>query len=103
RILPRYPLWLGILVTAAGGMVVIYAIAIPVLAHNGHLSLWAATASNGWYLIGDSVKVVVTALVAKRVHRAYPGLIVGRRPRLASSRTLTPARSHENEGTAPLA
>jgi len=105
RILPRYPLWLGILVTAAGGMVVIYAIAIPVLAHNGHLSLWAATASNGWYLIGDSVKVVVTALVAKRVHRAYPGLIVGRRPRLAGSRTLTstPARSDQNEGTAPLA
>jgi len=65
----------------------------------------AATAANGWFLIGDSVKVVVTALVAKRVHRAYPGLILARHPRLAGSRTLTsaPARSDENEGTAPLA
>ena len=80
RILPRYPLWLGILSTAAGGMLLIYAIGIPVLAHNGHLSLWAATATNGWFLVGDSVKVVITAVVAKQVQRAYPGLIATRRP-----------------------
>jgi biotin transport system substrate-specific component len=79
-ILPRYPLWLGILATAAGGMLLVYAIGIPVLAHNGHLSLWAATATNGWFLAGDSVKVVITAVVAKQVHRAYPGLIGKRRP-----------------------
>jgi biotin transport system substrate-specific component len=75
RILPRYPLWLGILATAAGGMLVIYAVGIPMLAHNAHLSLGAATAANAWFLVGDSVKVILTALVAKRVHRAYPGLI----------------------------
>ena len=79
RILPKYPLWQGILVTAVGGMLVVYAIGIPVLAHNAHISLRAATAANGWFLLGDSVKVVITALVAKQVHRAYPGLIVTRR------------------------
>jgi biotin transport system substrate-specific component len=79
RILPRYPLWLGILSTAAGGMLLIYAIGIPVLAHNGHVSLRAATAANVWFLAGDSVKVVITALVARQVHRAYPGLISTRR------------------------
>lgn len=86
RILPRYPLWLGILATAAGGMLLIYAIGIPVLAHNGHLSLGAATVANGWFLAGDSVKVVITALVAKQVHRAYPGLIATRRPMADAAR-----------------
>jgi len=38
----------------------------------------ARAAATGWVLIGDSVKVVVTALVAKRVHRVYPGLILAR-------------------------
>ena len=87
RILPRYPLWLGILSTAAGGMLLIYAVGIPVLAHNGHLSLRAATVANGWFLAGDSVKVVITALVARQVHRAYPGLIGSRRPAADSARS----------------
>lgn len=87
RLLPRYPLWLGILAIAAGGMLVIYAIGIPVLAHNGHLSLRAATAANGWFLAGDSVKVVITALVARQVHRAYPGLIGTRRPAADTARS----------------
>lgn len=85
-ILPKYPLWLGILATAAGGMLLIYAIGIPVLAHNGHLSLRAATVANGWFLAGDSVKVVITAVVAKQVHRAYPGLIGSRRPMADTAR-----------------
>ena len=84
-ILPRYPLWLGILVTAAGGMVVVYLIGIPVMAHNAHVSLRTATGWNAWYLVGDGAKVVITALVAKQVHRAYPGLIPPRRS--AVSRT----------------
>lgn len=91
RILPKYPLWQGILVNAAGGMVVIYAIGIPVLAHNAHISLRAATVANGWYLAGDSVKVVITALIAKQVHRAYPGLIPLRRPASALPDSAAPA------------
>ncbi len=87
RILPRYPLLLGVLATAAGGMALIYAIGIPVLAHNGHLSLWAATVTNVKFLPGDAVKVVITAVVAKQVHRAYPGLIPTRRRPAISARS----------------
>lgn len=79
RILPGYPLWLGIVVTALGGMVAIYAIGIPWTAWRNHLPLWTAIANAGVYLPGDAIKVVVTALVAKQVHRAYPGLIPARR------------------------
>lgn len=80
RILPRYPLWLGIVVTAIGGIVAIYLVGIPWLAIRTHISLWAAFAGAGTFLPGDAIKVVVTAAVAKQVHRAYPGLMgdVGR-------------------------
>lgn len=78
-ILPRYPLWLGILVTAVGGMLAIYAVGVPWLAVVTHTPLWAATTGAVIYLPGDAIKVVVTALVAKQVHRAYPGLIPTRR------------------------
>ncbi len=104
-ILPRYPLWLGILVTAAGGMVVVYAIGIPVMAINGHFSLAKATALNSWYLVGDSAKVIITALVAKQVHRAYPGLIPPRRSAPAGSgrpAAETLATSRRTRGTQPL-
>ncbi|WP_051266484.1 biotin transporter BioY [Nakamurella lactea] len=80
RILPAYPLWLGIIVTALGGIVAIYAIGIPWTAIRTGLPLWTAVANSGIYLPGDAIKVVVTALVAKQVHRAYPGLIPLRRP-----------------------
>ena len=79
-ILPRYRLWLGIAVTAAGGMVIIYCTGIPVLALKAHLSLATATHANLAFLPGDAAKVIITALVAKQVHRAYPGLINTRRP-----------------------
>lgn len=88
-ILPRYRLWLGILVTAAGGMVVIYCIGIPVLAVKAHLSLATAAHANVAFLPGDAVKVTITALVAKRVHRAYPGLI-GTRARRPAARSTSP-------------
>ena len=81
RILPAYPLWLGILVTALGGVVVVYAIGIPWTAVVLHLPLWTALVDALKFLPGDAIKVVATAVVAKQVHRAYPGLIapVGRR------------------------
>jgi biotin transport system substrate-specific component len=80
-ILPRYRLWLGIGVTAAGGMLIIYSLGIPVLALKAHVSLATATRANLAFLPGDSAKVIITALVAKRVHRAYPGLIRASGPR----------------------
>lgn len=78
-ILPKYPLWLGIVVTAIGGIAGIYAIGVPWLAAVTHTPLWAALAGNAIYLPGDALKVVATAVVAKQVHRAYPGLIARRR------------------------
>lgn len=78
-ILPRYPLWLGIVVTAVGGMVAIYAVGIPWMALATHTPLWAATVGNVLYFPGDAIKVVATAVIAKQVHRAYPGLIPRRR------------------------
>ena len=75
RILPAYPLWAATLITAVGGIVVIYAVGVPVTAANLHLPLWGATVDSLKFLPGDLVKVVATVLVAKQVHRAYPGLL----------------------------
>jgi len=78
-ILPRYPLWLGILVTALGGIVAIYAVGVPWTAAVTHIPLWAAAVDSLKFLPGDAIKVVATAVIAKQVHRAYPGLIPARR------------------------
>lgn len=102
RILPRYPLWLGIAATAVGGMLVVYAIGIPVMAVNGHMSLGHAALLNSWFLVGDAAKAVVAAVVAKRVHRAYPGLIRASRSRTTDGCTPTKDRADDNQGTARL-
>lgn len=97
-ILPRYPLWLGIVVTAIGGMLAIYAVGIPWVAVATHTPLWAATTANFLYLPGDAIKVVATAVIAKQVHRAYPGLIPPPRrksARAAESETAARAASRE--------
>lgn len=79
KILPRYPLWKGFLITAFGGMVLIYLVGVPILAINAHLDLWTAIARGTLpFLPGDALKVVVTVLIAQQVHRAYPGLIASR-------------------------
>ncbi len=92
-ILPRYPLWLGIVVTAIGGMGAIYAVGIPWLAVVAHMPIWAAAGTAVIYLPGDAIKVVATAMVAKRVHRAYPGLIPLRRHRTAERARSSPAQT----------
>ena len=74
-LLPRYPFWPALGATALGGIVVIYLTGVPVTAINLGLPLWAALVDSVKFLPGDLVKVVVTVLVAKQVHRAYPGLI----------------------------
>jgi len=75
RLLPRYPLWKALGATALGGIVAVYLLGIPVLALNLGLPLWVAAANNVVFLPGDILKVIVTVLVARQVHRAYPGLI----------------------------
>jgi biotin transport system substrate-specific component len=78
-LLPRYPFWPALGATVLGGIVAVYLIGVPVTAINLGLPLWAALVDSGKFLPGDLVKVVVTVLVAKQVHRAYPGLIPSRR------------------------
>lgn len=85
-ILPAYPLWLGIIVTAVGGIGAIYLIGVPWTAVRSHLPLWTAIADSGKFLPGDAIKVVITALVAKQVHRGYPGLLAADRAAPASVR-----------------
>lgn len=75
RILPKYPLWQGIAINLLGGVLVIYAFGITWAAIRTD---WAsATANTLLFLPGDLVKAIVTALVAKQVHRSYPGLMPG--------------------------
>lgn len=78
RILPRYELWKALLITAVGGMLLIYAVGVPVTALNTKLTLGAAFLDSLKFWPGDVIKVIVTVLVARQVHRAYPGL-TGRR------------------------
>ena len=58
-----------------GGIVVVYLIGIPVFAANTGTPLGIAIAGSAIFLPGDILKVVVTVLLAKGVHRAWPGLI----------------------------
>ena len=71
--LPRAPRALA--ATALGGIVVVYLVGVPVLAANMDLPLRAAIAGSAIFLPEGILKVVVTVLVAKGVHRAWPGLI----------------------------
>ncbi|GAC56635.1 BioY family protein [Gordonia hirsuta DSM 44140 = NBRC 16056] len=73
--MPRYRLWLGILINILGGVVVIYACGIPYMMAMGHMSFTAAISVMGPYTIGDVIKAVLAALVAAAVHRGRPGLI----------------------------
>ncbi|WP_377645404.1 biotin transporter BioY [Oryzobacter terrae] len=69
-----------------GGIVVLYAIGIPVSAWRAELSLPAAIAGSAWFLVGDWIKAVVAAFVAQAVHRAYPGLLPDRRDQSSTPR-----------------
>lgn len=70
-----YSFWWGLVSTVTGGIVVLYAIGIPVIAWRAGISLWAASVGSAPFLVGDLAKAVVAAAVAGAVHRAYPGLL----------------------------
>ncbi|MFC9871595.1 biotin transporter BioY [Nocardia salmonicida] len=74
-ILPKYPIVLGLLVNALGGIVIIYLFGTAGLLVRTDLSPWAAVSTNFAFVPGDLAKVVIATVVAKGVHRAYPGLI----------------------------
>lgn len=75
RLLPRYRVLPALATTAFGGIVVVYLIGVPVFAAITGTPLGVAIAGSAIFLPGDILKVVVTVLVAKGVHRSWPGLI----------------------------
>jgi len=74
---------LGVIANIVGGVVVLYALGIPGTAWRAHISLTAAIAGAGWFVVGDLAKAVVAAAVARGVHAAYPGLLTTRASRRA--------------------
>lgn len=72
RIMPRYPFWPALGITLLGGISV-YLIGAPWLVLV--LGKPAALGSLLIFVPGDLIKVLLTVLIAKSVHRAWPGLI----------------------------
>jgi biotin transport system substrate-specific component len=68
----------GLVANVVGGIIVLYAIGIPGTAWRADLSIQAAAVASGWFVVGDLVKAVIAALVARGVHAAYPGLLAER-------------------------
>ena len=72
--LPRAPWWWVFLACVVGGILVDYAIAVPIWAARLHLTWWQTVTSFAAYLPGDLIKAGIAAVVAPAVHRAVPGL-----------------------------
>ncbi|MBT8226588.1 MAG: biotin transporter BioY [Dactylosporangium sp.] len=68
----------GLLATIGGGIIVVYAIGIPVHAARVDSGFLAVVQGVAMFLPGDLIKAGITALVASAVHRALPGLVGGR-------------------------
>jgi biotin transport system substrate-specific component len=69
----RYNLGWGVLANVVGGIVVIYAIGVPVLKVVGSLPWWDAVWFGAAVFIpGDLVKAVVAAAIAVQVRRSFP-------------------------------
>ncbi|WP_018681817.1 biotin transporter BioY [Actinokineospora enzanensis] len=68
----RYNLAWALLCNAVGGALVLYVIGIPWMAVVGDLPLRKAITGSIVFLPGDAAKVIVAALAAVAVRRAYP-------------------------------
>lgn len=77
----RLNLGWALVANLVGGVLVIYAIGIPVLALIGDLSLLTAVAGSMLFVPGDVIKAVAASALAVAVRRAYPVIeMPGRRP-----------------------
>jgi biotin transport system substrate-specific component len=75
RRLPRPSVPWVFLACVVGGIGVVYAVGVPVLAWRADLELRAAVVTGALvFLPGDLLKAAVAAVVASGVHRAYPAL-----------------------------
>lgn len=81
RMAPGFRMLPAALAAVVGGIIVVYAIGVPVVAARTHVSLPAALASSLAFLPGDLIKVALSTAVASAVHRALPGVVA--RPRRA--------------------
>lgn len=70
----RYRLLPGFVANVVGGIVVVYAVGIPLQAWITHTNLWVAAGLAAVFLPGDLIKAGIAAFVAAGVHRAYPQL-----------------------------
>jgi biotin transport system substrate-specific component len=75
----RFALASFLVAAIVGGILVVYAVGVPVLAWRAHLPLAKAVVANWVFVPGDLVKAVVAAVVARGVERGYP-LREGPRP-----------------------
>lgn len=65
-------IWRLVVGLVAGGIVVVYAFGIPFFAAISGYPLAAVAQGNLVFLVGDSIKVVVAALIVLGLNRAYP-------------------------------
>lgn len=82
RMLPRFSLLPAALANLVGGVVVVYAIGIPVQAAVTGTSLTVAAVSSLLFLPGDVLKVALAASVAAAVYKAVPDLATARGDRI---------------------
>jgi biotin transport system substrate-specific component len=68
----------AVIANLVGGVVVIYACGVPVVAMVTGVSLLHALDAAALFLPGDAVKAVIAAVIASGVHRGYPVLLPGR-------------------------
>lgn len=73
--MPRYNVIAGIVINFIGGAIIVYIVGIGYQMVRTDFGLWTLIAGNGPFLIGDTIKAVIAALVAAPVHRGRPGLI----------------------------
>jgi biotin transport system substrate-specific component len=69
--------WL-ILANVVGGMGVVYAFGIPVMALVGNLPMGKAVTLSAVYLPGDLIKVAIASAITAGVLRGYPGILPSR-------------------------
>lgn len=80
----RYNFAIGLVANIVGGIIVVYAIGVPVLAAVAELDAATALKTGATiFLPGDAIKAVLATVVAVGVHRAYPPLTDQRAARQA--------------------
>jgi biotin transport system substrate-specific component len=73
---PRgFALGWAVLANVVGGIGVVYAFGVPVLAHVTDVSLTTALTGAWVFVPGDLIKAVAAGVVARGVHRGYPALL----------------------------